>query len=119
MNLTILNDYGIDYEKGLARCMDDRGLYESILLLFLEDAAMPRARKSFNDKNYTELFRSLHELKGACGNAEMTELYNATYPLVELLRVKGGTDEEIAGMYALVETAYNKAKEGIIAAGKK
>mgnify|MGYP001237923942 CR=1 FL=1 len=36
MNLEMLDEYGIRHEKGLARCMGDRGLYEAILSLFLD-----------------------------------------------------------------------------------
>lgn len=113
MDLKILKEYGIDCDKGIARCMNDSGLYETILTMFLDDTCLERAKKHIANKDNTELFKCMHELKGASGNVDITALYEAVCPLVELLRGGGGTEAEITPMFAKIEAAYNRAKEGI------
>lgn len=116
MDLTILKDYGINYEKGIARCMGDKDLYEQILGLFLEDDCMNRAKAAFEKKDYPALFKCMHELKGSSGNAELTEIFEAVCPLVELLRHEGASEEEIALQFHRAEGGYDRAREGIVLA---
>ena len=116
MDLSVLHEYGIDYKSGIARCLNDASLYEKVLMLFLEDTSLAHARIAFDRGDYSMLFVCLHELKGAAGNADLTELTLAVTPLVELLRRGGGTDAEIARMYDRVEAAYTTTREGILQA---
>lgn len=113
MNKEVLISHGIDYEKGIQRCLDDEKFYEMILGMFLKDTSFERSRKAFEAKDYDMLFNTTHELKGVCGNADIKALYDEVCPLVELLRHKTGTEEEIDSQFKKVEEAYEKIKEGI------
>lgn len=116
MDITILEDYGIVYKKGLARCMGDAEFYEKLLSMFLNDDSFERSKKAYEEKDYHKMFQCTHELKGACGNADMKDLYQAVCPLVELLRNDSGSEDEIKNSFDKVEAAYDKAKEGIFMA---
>lgn len=113
MNLKLLNDYGIDYETGLARCLNDEEFYGDLLRMFLDDDSMPLSRAAMARGDFKELFQDMHALKGACGNASLTALYEAVCPLVELLRAGCDDKESITALYATVEAAYERAKEGV------
>lgn len=114
MNCELLGAYGIDYKKGLARCMNDESFYEKMLRLFLEDTSYPRALAEYEAQNDRGLFKTLHELKGACGNADMTELYDAVGLLVEYLRSGEGIERpKVEVMFADVTRAYDRAKRGV------
>ncbi len=116
MDIELLNEYGIRPKKGLARCLDDVELYEAILALFLESDALSRAQDAFARADHAALFRCAHEIKGASGNAELTELYEAVCPLVDALRTGGAADTEIEERFRRMEAAYNRAREGIVRA---
>lgn len=114
MNCAILGEYGIDYTKGLARCMNDESFYEKLLRLFLADTSFSRASENFAEENHPALFKTLHELKGACGNADMTDLYEAVCPLVEYLRSGDGIERaRVEEMFAAVSEAYERTREGV------
>lgn len=115
MNLTVLSEYGIDYEKGIARCLNDKDFYEQVLKMFLEDDSFLRAEKAYLAGDNTMLFNCMHELKGVCGNAEITTLYNAVCPIVEALR-NGKSSDEVPVMFEKAKAEYSKAIEGINAA---
>lgn len=113
MNYDVLTQHGIDYQSGLARCLGDEQFYEQLLLLFLEDDCFARAKAAYARFEQRELFKCLHELKGVSGNTAMTELYEAVCPLVELLRAKDAAPDEIAPLFAEIETAYRHTCEGV------
>ncbi|NLW70284.1 MAG: Hpt domain-containing protein [Eubacteriaceae bacterium] len=119
MNLNLLDSYGFEVTSGLARCLDDRELYERLLELFMEDDTFPKAFEYFEKDETQELFELMHALKGACGNVAMNELYGALVPLVDLLRKKEGEKDDIFVLLSKVEKLYNRAKEGITQAGKE
>ncbi|MDO5572863.1 MAG: Hpt domain-containing protein [bacterium] len=113
MTLEQLNDYGIDFEKGFERCMNDEEFYKEYLEMFLEDDCYARAKDAYEHQDYQKMFQSLHELKGVCSNAEMFELYEAVYALVELLRADDIQTDKIPEYFDKITAAYNKASEGI------
>ncbi len=112
MNLEELDHYGIDFQKGLERCMNDEEFYKEYLRLFLEDNCYFCAKEAFEKQDYEMMFRSLHELKGVCANVEMYELYDAVSALVEVLR-RQVQMERIPECFAKVTTAYDRVREGI------
>lgn len=116
MDITVLENYGVDAKKGLERCMGDLEFYEKLLSLFLNDDSFMRSKRAYEQKDYKEMFQCMHELKGASGNADLKMLYQAICPLVEILRFGNGTEEEINLHFKKVEMAYEKAKEGIFIA---
>ena len=113
MDLTVLGKYGIDYKDGILRCMNDEEFFVRMLMMFPDDSSFERAGKSLLCRNYRAMFEALHELKGACGNVAMTELFDAVTPLVELLRSGCEDESVIVPMYVRVEEAYTRAIAGI------
>lgn len=118
MNISILDSYDIDSAKGIARCMNDSGLYEKLLKMFLDDTSVKNGRISLDNNNRHGLFENMHALKGVCGNLEINGLYGIVVPLVELLRTNGGTDEEISALFSKVEAEDARVREGIVSALK-
>lgn len=116
MDYTILTKYNIDYKKGLERCMDDPEFFKTLLSMFLEDDTFNRAQAAFRSRDMSELFKCCHELKGVCGNAAITGLFNAVCSIVELLRNDSGSEAEITELFGKVEYEYSLAIEGISAA---
>ncbi|MDD3920270.1 MAG: hypothetical protein PHO41_03740 [Eubacteriales bacterium] len=109
----LLSDYGIDYDKGLKNCMGDPSFYKKILSMFVQDTCFAHAGTAHTNKAYKELFGCMHELKGVSGNAALMGLYEATVPLVELLRNGTELDAEVDRMFARVEEAYQLTCRGI------
>lgn len=118
MNLQILTDYGIEYEKGLARCLGDADLYGMVLTLFLADETYAKVCKAYESGDNAALFQAAHELKGVSGNAELTRLYEAVCPLVEALRHGEGSPAQIASLMANVKDTYAIARKGVELAAK-
>ncbi len=116
MDYQVLSAYGIDHQAGVHRCMDDRTLYERMLIAFLQDDSFARAKAAMQEKDYERLFECAHEMKGACGNVDFLDLLGAVAPLVELLRNHGYqnvSEARIAEQFALVEAAYLHTQEGV------
>lgn len=113
MEKELLAGYGINYDKGLKNCMGNTELYSTLLSMFLDDQSFPNAQAAYDARDFQKLFESLHELKGVCGNAGLTELYDAVVPFVELVR--GGTDEEreVERQFTETKELYERACEGI------
>lgn len=116
MDIKILNSHGIDYDKGVARFMGDSQLYEMVLVAFLSDTTMERAEKCYAEKDYPGLFSCAHEMKGSCGNVDMTELYLAASVLVDLLRAKNCDEKAIDDAFTELRRRYTLARDGIEAA---
>lgn len=113
MDAEQLLDYGIDYDKGLRNCMDNPVFYRKILSMFLQDQCFSQAKAAYEAENRKELFSRMHELKGISGNAGLFALYDATVPLVELLRKADGLPGEIKPLFDQAEQAYARACKGI------
>lgn len=110
-----LAGYGIDWGKSLNNCIGDRNFHKKILDMFLEDQCFSKAKDAYMSDDRKELFARMHELKGISGNVALDDLYGATVPLVELLRVDSEKCDkaEIDRLFAACEEAYDRAYEGV------
>lgn len=116
MNTALLVENGIEYEKGLARFAGDKEIYEMVLMNFAEDDhCLHEAQKAFQEDDYEMLFNAVHEIKGASGNCDMTELFAIASELCDYVRGDNykGNEENIKRSYPLFEKAYIKVIEGI------
>ena len=113
MNALVLKNHGIDSVSGLNRCLGDEDMYTCILGMFLEDDSYDRLKAAYLNNDLQAQFKCAHELKGACGNASLTELYETVSKLVEYLRGGGSDAAAINEMFASVTTSYLRAREGI------
>lgn len=114
MNSEILKDSGIDFDKGVARFLGDRQLYESILITFLNDDTFAKGKAALEKGNYTNLYEFVHTLKGVAGNTDMTTLYLTTAVLSEyLLKCDSPQKESVYDLFYEVEVAYYAVMKGI------
>lgn len=117
VEIEILKAGGIDYEKGLARFMGKKELYERVLRAFLSDTAMDRAQEAYSSGNLKALLACAHEMKGASGNTDMTELCRASCELVELLRAGEPGRNELRDVFGNFRSAYLTVRAAISDAG--
>ena len=113
MDMALLTCYGIDGKKGLSRCLNDEKLYRMLLGMFMKEDAFDRAKAAMAAGDLHCVFQCAHELKGASGNASLTDLYNALCPRVDLVRVDGADQAEAQRLFADVEAAYVRARQGV------
>lgn len=115
MNLSILENYGIDKNKGMANCMNDEAFYASMLSMFLQQTALDKALTAYANHDRKGLFEAAHEIKGISGSTGMTALYNAASRLVEQLRSNDAdiNRAEISVMFRNLEQTYTRACRGI------
>ncbi|MDD3337018.1 MAG: Hpt domain-containing protein [Eubacteriales bacterium] len=114
MNIAVLKKAGIDYEAGLRRFLDDSDLYETVLTAFLQDQSLEKAEVAYAAGDNDALFEIAHELKGSCGNTDMTVVYKAACELTEKLRHNRAISKsELADTYQAFKSAYLAARNGI------
>ena len=116
MNIETLKACGINYEKGLARFMDDKELYEMAIGMFPNMTSLADAERAFAAKDYAALYDAVHSMKGACGNLDMTDCYLIASDLSKLLHDGDGSDELIAEKFEAFQKAYRHVLAGIEAA---
>lgn len=114
LNAEILVHGGVDFNQGVARFLDDRELYESVLVAFLDDKTFSDADAAFARRDYEALYIAAHTLKGASGTMDMTELYKAACEMTELLRAPGApSEDEVVWRFAEVRDAYERVVRAI------
>lgn len=114
MNISFLQDAGIDYTAGIQRFMGDVALYQTILTMFFQDDCLARAETAYAQGDNDALLTVAHEVKGSSGNADMTRLYHASCDLVDLLRKNPtATTKDITPTYESFRRAYLATLEGI------
>ncbi len=117
MDAGILSKGGIALDKGVARFLDDRALYESVLVAFLDDTTFAQAEKAFAAKDYKALFMHIHTLKGASGTMDMTDLFKATCDLTDMMRGVEHPDEAaVARGFDQLKEAYSRVRSAILEA---
>lgn len=113
IQMEVLQQAGIDYNAGVKRFMNDKGLYEAILTAFAGEDVLERAQAAYRAGNREELRRVVHEAKGSGGNAGLDVVYVPTCAFMELLRSESYTDDELAAAYGRFETAYETTRSAI------
>lgn len=116
MNAETLRRVGIDYDAGIKRFQGDAELYEIVLTAFLKETMLEEAQSAFECGDRKALLRCVHELKGSCGNTDMTDLYAVSCEMVSLPRSGTGTDKDLEDLLIKLKNTYIKAREGICTA---
>ncbi|MGE4213980.1 MAG: Hpt domain-containing protein [Anaerotignaceae bacterium] len=95
MNEKNLKKAGIDCLAGIRRFSGSADLYEKYLKKFTDDENFKLAKKAMEEKNYEDVLKYIHTLKGVTGNLSMTELFDSCSELVTVIRNKdlNGVDE--------------------------
>ena len=117
MNKSILTQAGIEYDKGVERCVGNAGLYESLLARYSEDPRLADAAKWLEQRDYDSLFAYIHEIKGVTGNLSIMRVYNLASELTEILRAKkydlaDGAFTRFSQEYTAAMAAIRAASEG-------
>jgi len=88
MNEKNLKNAGIDCVAGIRRFAGSSDLYGKYLKKFVDDENLSLAKKAMKEKNYEDMLKYVHTLKGITGNLSMTELFDRCGELVTILRDK-------------------------------
>ena len=111
MNRYRLTKAGIDVNQGIRRLNENKELYESLLIKFLDDKQYPLLCQAIEAQDVKAAFAAAHALKGMAGNLSLVRLHERLIPLVEELRA--GNIEDLEGMIHAVMLAYDEAKNAI------
>ena len=74
-----------DYKTALERMMND-DFIKRMLSKFLANSSFDVIKQGFDNKDAKMLFEGAHSLKGVAGNLALTDLFNKTCVIVELVR---------------------------------
>ena len=87
-----LKDYGADVDEGLARCMNMKDFYITLVGKVLEDNRLPLLEQQISEKKLDAAFEIAHALKGMYANLSLTPLTKPVSEITELLRSRTDTD---------------------------
>lgn len=101
----------IDYDNVLLKFGNNEILYKRFLKKFLEDETYYELEKSWNVKNYDEVEKSAHTLKGVSANLGINRLFELTSKIVQAVRME--TYDNMEETYKKLEEEYRLTKEMI------
>lgn len=87
-----LNEFGVNTNEGLERCLNNKDLYFRLINKLILDESFFDLKEEIEKKNFELAFQISHSLKGVLGNLAITPLYKIIYELTELLRAKKDID---------------------------
>lgn len=88
-------EYNFDVKGTLNRFMNNEALYLKFLKKFLEDNNYQLLAENYNTNNFEEMFRTVHTIKGVSGNLGLTDLYNKSSEMTNLLRKLDGNNTNL------------------------
>ncbi len=97
---------GVDPTTVLHRFGDNEKMLEKFLGKFLNDTTFIALESAVKEKNWEEVFRSAHTLKGICGNFDFKELYDLSSKIVEEYRASNY--EPIPVLFEHLKVSYTK-----------
>lgn len=109
-NLYVLDIYGVDIDKALARVADDEEILFGILKRFAASKkdVIQKMAKMYEDGNFGELKMAVHTLKGLCGNIEATTLYEALKKLEDDIKEESVNSDAIKLMLQAIDEELQK-----------
>ncbi len=103
---------GANYNDVLGRLRKEERI-RKFLLMALEDSSYDLLCSSLKERNLSEAFRAAHTIKGVSSNLSLTELYQASSELSDVLRNREDYGEDIEPAFERVAQAYVKTAECI------
>lgn len=88
-------EYNFDVKGTLNRFMNNETLYLKFLRKFLEDNNYQLLVENYMSNNFEEMFKAVHTLKGVSGNLGLTDLYNKSSEMTNLLRNQNGNNTNL------------------------
>ena len=107
---------GVDYNGAVARFVGSEEIYEQFLYRFTEDKNLTQLEEFLSKGDINTAFKRAHTLKGLSGNYGFNKMYEATVPVVEILR-EGSAEgieeplEELKEINNLICGIINKYKD--------
>ena len=97
----------INFEDGLKRVMNNKGLFVKLLRKFIDDNSMTELDAALAEKDLEKAKTVIHTLKGVAGNLSFTEL--AAKSLELEMQLKAG--EASPELVELVKKVYSVTKD--------
>ncbi len=104
---------GADYKSVYERLGNNEQLVEHFFQRFAQDMSFAALKEAREKQDQEAAFRAVHTLKGICINLGLTNLYQVSSDLTEILR-NGKPDPEVEEqLYQKVEQEYHRVIERI------
>ena len=87
-----LNEFGVDTQEGLNRCMGMESFYFKMIGMGLANEYFDTLGASIDKNDMNAAFEAAHALKGVLGNLALTPIYTPLAEMTELLRAKQSAD---------------------------
>lgn len=84
---------GVDYDGAVTRFVGSEEIYEQFLYRFTDDKNLSQLEECLSKGDIGTAFKRAHTLKGLSANYGFNKMFEATLPVVEILRE--GTAKEI------------------------
>ncbi|MCI9080593.1 MAG: Hpt domain-containing protein [Lachnospiraceae bacterium] len=107
---------GVDYNGAVERFIGSEEIYEQFLYRFTEDKNLMQLEEFLAKGDINTAFKRAHTLKGLSGNYGFNKMYEATVPVVEILR-KGSAEgieeplKKLKEINSLICNIINKYKD--------
>ena len=116
MNLSILENAGINTSELMHTLLDNEDVLKAVLDKFLADKNYNELKRLFSceqsDMDYKAVELYAHTLKGASATLEMSELHICLQGLVD--DVRAGKYDKLKKDFEVVTVEYNKIREAIL-----
>jgi len=108
---------GIDVDQGLINCMDDEGLFLSVVGMYVEQIKeyLPSLIEHFNNSNFEEYGKLAHSIKGASASVG-THIVQAQSQELEQAAKQNNFEPiktQHESYYALLEKTINELQQSI------
>jgi len=102
MNKKLLVDCGIAYDEGVEKFLDEKELYESLLVNFLTDNTFDEAKGCVEAADYDGAMKAVHAMKSVTGTLCMNGLLRKCCEVMDSIR-----DKDYKTMEKTFGEAYN------------
>lgn len=96
----------VDYENGRNRFAGNEALYHKYLLKFKEDTHFKAAGDAFAARDYEQLLKETHALKGVAGTLGLLDIYHASADIVTALRTENV--QAVPELFEVLEASYDR-----------
>ena len=87
-----LNKLGINTDEGVARCMGSEEFYIKLVKMVPDEKGFDSLKAAVDAGDMNAAFEAAHALKGVLGNLSLTNMYEKSSEITELLRAKTEID---------------------------
>lgn len=111
----VMDAAGADHEATLRRFAGNRALLERIFRKYPADPSFAELRAALSARNYAEVERAAHTMKGVTANLGFQRLSGMCAELVDMVR--GGRTEGLEPVFAKVAAEHGAIVAGIAQLG--